>query len=123
MSVRPSRGMEKDLLRPITFLSALMYTQAMLHSEVAVEMTEHGCFFGCGFEGTLQRVESLPGSATGICVVLDGDAGLFLDPEDCQPYLVDGGEIWWLEFHRPDGPVLAIQAIDKQPEVPDAART
>jgi hypothetical protein len=105
--------MDKDLLRPITFLDALLRLQGMLGSHVAVQMNEYGCFFGCGFEGTLDRVDSLPGTATGICVVLDGGAGLFLDPETCQPYLVDGGEVFWLEFHRPVGPVLAIQALDK----------
>jgi hypothetical protein len=114
--------MDKDLLRPITFLDALMHLQGMLGRHVAVQMNEYGCFFGCGFEGTLERVDSLPGSATGICVVLDGGAGLFLDPENCQSYLVDGGEVFWLEFHRPVGPVLAIQAIDKPREkVGDAA--
>ena len=113
MSARPSEGMDKDLLRPITFLDALMHLQGMLGSHVAIQMNEYGCFFGCGFEGALKRVDSLPGSATGICVVLDGGAGFFLDPENCQPYLVDGGEVFWLEFHRPVGPVLAIQAIDE----------
>jgi hypothetical protein len=108
--------MDKDLLRPITFLDALMRLQGMLGRHVAVQMNEYGCFFGCGFDGILKRVDSLPGSATGICVVLDGGAGLFLDPEDSQSYLVDGGEVFWLEFHRPVGPVLAIQAIDKPRE-------
>lgn len=122
MSAGPSKDMDKDLLRPITFLNALMHLQGMLNRHVAVQMNEYGCFFGCGFEGTLKRVDSLPGSATGICVVLEGGAGFFLDPEDCQPYLVDGGEVYWLEFHRPVGPVLAIQAIDKPREkVSDAA--
>jgi hypothetical protein len=108
--------MDTDLLRPITFLDALLRLQSMLGSHVAVQMNEYGCFFGCGFEGTLTRVDSLPGSATGICVVLEGGSGLFLDPESCQPYLVDGGDVFWLEFHRPVGPVLAIQAIDKPRE-------
>ena len=122
MSARPSEGMDTDLLRPITFLDALMRLQGMLGHHVAVQMNEYGCFFGCGFEGTLKRVDSLPGTATGICVVLDGGAGLFVDPGNCQPYLVDGGEVFWLEFHRPVGPVLAIQAIDKTREkVSDAA--
>jgi hypothetical protein len=116
VSQRPIKDMDKDLLRPITFLDALMRLHGMLGRHVAVQMNEYGCFFGCGFEGTLARVDSLPGSATGICVVLDGGAGLFLDPEDSQSYLVDGGEVFWLEFHRPVGPVLAIQAIDKPRE-------
>lgn len=108
--------MDKELFRPITFLDALMHLQGMLGHHVAVEMNEYGCFFGCGFEETLRRVDSLPGSATGICVVLEGGAGFFLDPEDCQPFLVGGGEVHWLEFHRPVGPVLAIQAIEKPRE-------
>lgn len=112
MSQGPANGMEKDLLRPITFLDALMHLQGMLGRHVAVQVNEYGCFFGCGFEGTLKRVDSLPGSPAGICVVLEGGAGFFLDPDDCQSYLVDGGEVFWLEFHRPVGPVLAIQAMD-----------
>lgn len=116
MNPRPSTSMEKDLLRPITLLNALMHLQGMLDKEVAVEMNEYGCFFGCGFSGTLERVESLPGSATGIVIVLGDGAGMFLDPETCQAFLVGGGDVWWLEFHRPVGPVLAIQAIDKPRE-------
>lgn len=116
MSQRRIRDMDKDLLRPITFLDALMHMQGMLGRDVALEMNEYGCFFGCGFKGTLKRVDSLPGSGTGICAVFDDGAGFFLDPEKCQPYLVDGGEVIWLEFHRPVGPVLAIQAIDKPRE-------
>lgn len=122
MSQGPIRDMDKELLRPITFLDALMHLQGMLGRHVAVQMNEYGCFFGCGFEGTLKRVDSLPGSATGICVVLEGGAGFFLDPEDSQSYLVDGGEVYWLEFHRPVGPVLAIQAIDKPREKVGDAR-
>jgi hypothetical protein len=108
--------MDNDLLRPITFLNALMHLQGMLNRHVAVEVTEYGCFFGCGFEGALKRVDSLPGSETGICVVLEGGAGFYCDPENCRPYLVDGGEVRWIEFHRPAGPILAIQAIDKPRE-------
>jgi hypothetical protein len=110
------RDMDKELLRPITFLNALLHLQGMLGHHVKIELNEYGCFFGCGFSGTLKRVDSLPGTATGICAVLEGGPGFFLDPEQCQAFLVDGGEVFWLEFHRPVGPVLAIQAIERPRE-------
>lgn len=121
MRPRPSQeGME--LLRPIVFFDALLRLQAMLGDHVKVTVNEYGIFFGCGFEGTLKKVEAMPGSTAGICVVLDAGAGFFLDPEDCEAMLVDCGEIWWLEFHRPVGPVLAIQPAEKpREEVPGAA--
>jgi hypothetical protein len=105
-----------ELLRPIVFLDALLRMQAMLGAHVKVTLNEYGCFFGCGFEGKLKRVESMPGSKAGICVVLDGGAGFFLDPEDCQAMLVDCGDVWWLEFHRPIGPVVAIQEVERPRE-------
>jgi hypothetical protein len=105
-----------DSLRPIAFLDALLRLQGMLGSHVKVTMNEYGCFFGCGFEGRLKRVDSMPGSAAGICVVLDGGAGFFLDPDICQAMLVGGGDVVWLEFHRQVGPVLAIQAVESPRE-------
>lgn len=116
MSQGPIRGMDKEFLRPITFFDALLHLQGMLGKHVAVELNEYGCFFGCGFEGILRNVDSHPGTAAGICAHLDGGLGFFLDPDKCQPFLVDGGDVFWLEFHRPVGPVLAIQAIEKTRE-------
>jgi hypothetical protein len=113
VSPDPLEGMDRDILRPIIFLDALLRLQAMLGHHVKVELNDYGCFFGCGFEGELEIVETMPSSASAISAFIAGGGGFFLDPEDCQAYVADAGEEVWLEFHRPVGPVVAIQVFEE----------
>jgi hypothetical protein len=105
-----------DILEKIDFLDALVRLQGMLGHHVKVELNDYESFFGCGFEGSLLRIETVPGEAAAISVFISGSAGFFLDPEDCKAYAVDAGEVSWLEFHRTSGPVIAIQALDASPD-------
>ncbi|MBS1888790.1 MAG: hypothetical protein JSU06_16525 [Actinobacteria bacterium] len=102
-------GMETQ--RPIVFLDALIRLQAMLGHHVKVEFNDYGTFFGGGFEGKLEKVDTEP-KGVGISAFVSGGAGFFLDPDNCQAYWVDIGTEAWLEFHRPIGPLVAIQAVD-----------
>jgi hypothetical protein len=72
-----------------------------------------GSFFGCGFEGSLQRVETMPPGDRVIRAVISGGAGFFVDPNQVNSFLA--GDIaagpTWLEFQRPKGPAIAIEAL------------
>lgn len=108
------RAME-DVLRPIPFLAALERLQEMLGSTVSVQLNDYGTFFGCGFEGTLERVETMPPGDRAIRVVLSGGAGFFLDPNQVKSFLAADGQEGsnWLEFQRPQGPAIAIELISE----------
>jgi hypothetical protein len=105
-----------DILEEIDFIEALRRLQGMLGQHVKVELNDYESFFGCGFEGSLLRIETVPGEAAAISVFISGSAGFFLDPGDCKAYAVDAAEVSWLEFHRTSGPVIAIQAVDASPD-------
>lgn len=116
-------GME--IVRPIGFTDALGRLQRMLGVQVKVEVNEYSRFFGCGFEGVLERVETLPPENTAIRLVLSGGAGFYLDPEEVQTFV--GGDFaeapTWLEFQLKAGPAVAIgPAEDASIEVDDGAR-
>jgi hypothetical protein len=51
------RNMEN--LRSIGFDEALCHLQGMLGLEVKVTVNDYAHFFGCGFEGALERVQTL----------------------------------------------------------------
>lgn len=108
----------EDVLVPITFLAALERLQDLLGCEVSVQLNDYGSFFGCGFEGVLERVETVPPGERAIRVVLAGGAGFFLDPTQVSSYLagaVPGGPAW-LEFQRPAGPAITVEPVrDDEP--------
>lgn len=108
----PSPYRSVDFLHEIKFLDALVRLQRMLGHHVKVELNDYECFFGCGFEGILVRIETMPGETGAISAFIGDTAGFFLDPDDCKAFYVDAGEESWLEFHRDHGPVVAIQAIE-----------
>ena len=80
-----------DVLRSIEFTNALVYLHKLIGSEVKVNVNVYGRFFGCGFEGVLTCVETLPPDHSAISLVLDGRQGFFLDPADTEAF-VGGGE-------------------------------
>ena len=85
MTLRTLGGME--VLRPIEFTEALAWFQGRIGGEVRVVVNHHGHFFGCGMQGTLSRVETLPPDNSAIRVVVGVGEGLFLDPEDVTALL------------------------------------
>lgn len=103
------------LEEPVAFVVALRHLHAMLEKKVLVELNHFGCFFGCGLEGVLERVETLPPDNTSIRVVLTG-GGFFIDPADVETYLITDGEAGstWLEFQLPSGPTLVIREDDHE---------
>lgn len=107
----PNPLQRMDIEEPVAFVAALRRLQAMLEKPVQVELNHFGSFFGCGLEGTLERVETLPPDNTSIRVVLSGGGGFFVDPADVETYLItdrDTGSTW-LEFQLRSGPTLLIR--------------
>lgn len=108
MTLRTHGGM--DVLRPIEFTDALAWLQGQIDREVRVLVNHHGRFFGCGMQGRLRRVETLPPDNSAIRVVVGAGEGLFLDPEDVTASL--GGEASgrsWLELQTGFGPIVTIE--------------
>jgi hypothetical protein len=94
-----------EAFRPIDFTAALTELQAMIDEEVNVVVNHHGCFFGCGMKGRLERVQTLPPDDKAVQLVLAGGQGLFLDPAEARAFL-GGGDPHperWLEFHLAAG--------------------
>lgn len=99
-----------DILRPIEFTEALEHLQAMLGQEVRVAVNAYGRFFGCGFEGVLERVQTLPPDDIAVQLVFKGGAGLFLDPAEVEIFL--GGassELAWIELRVVEGSTVTIE--------------
>lgn len=79
-----------DDLRSIEFTDALVLLQELIRSEVKVTVNFYGQFFGCGMQGELRRVETLPPDHSAISLVLDGAQAIFLDPADTETYVGRG---------------------------------
>lgn len=110
MTLRTLGAME--VLRPIEFTEALAWFQAHIDEEVRVVVNHHGHFFGCGLQGTLSCVETLPPDNSAIQIVVGIGEGLFLDPEDVTALL--GGSASgqsWLEFRTAFGPVVTVEVV------------
>ena len=73
MTLRTLGGME--VLRPIEFTDALAWFQGRIDREVRVLVNHHGHFFGCGMQGRLVRVETLPPDNSAIRVVVGSRGG------------------------------------------------
>jgi hypothetical protein len=100
-----------DVLRQIEFNEALARLQGLIGAEVKVALNLYGQFFGCGFEGALRRVRTLPPDHAAINLELEGGQGLFLDPADAEAFLGSGaaqdGE--WLEFRMAFGVTVTVE--------------
>lgn len=101
-----------DALFPIEFTDALVHLQALIGKEVKVVINHYGRFFGCGMEGTLDCVQTLPPDNKAVRIVLDGGPGFFLEPADLEAFI--GGnavkESTWLELHLSFGAVVTVEA-------------
>lgn len=115
MTLRTLGGME--VLRPIEFTDALAWLQGHLGREVRILVNHHGNFFGCGMQGRLCRVETLPPDNSAIRVVVGAGEGLFLDPEDVTASLGrEASAQSWLEFQTDFGPVVTVEVVpDAEP--------
>lgn len=61
-------------------------------------------FFGCGMQGELNRVETLPPDHEAISLVLDERTGFYLDPADTKVYVgPETPKSGWLEFRTAYG--------------------
>jgi hypothetical protein len=100
-----------EILRSIGFSEALRHLQGMLGLEVKVAVNDYGHFFGCGFEGELERVQTLPPDGIAVRLVLSGGAGFFLDPADVEVFVGGGFSEGptWLEFRVAAGPTITIE--------------
>lgn len=101
-----------DTLRETEFAEALTHLQGLIGSEVKVTLNLYGQFFGCGFEGELRRVQTLPPDNAAINLELSDGQGLFLDPADAGAFVgraaEGGGE--WLEFRMAFGISVTVEA-------------
>lgn len=99
-----------EVLRPIEFTEALVRLQGMIGAEVKIVVNHHGHFSGCGFQGRLMRVQTLPPDNLAVRVVLEGGQGLSLDPLELSAFVGgDEAEESWLEFQMGFGPVVSVE--------------
>jgi hypothetical protein len=108
--VTPSALGDMEVFRPIEFTEALAWLQEAIGREVSVVLNHHGRFFGCGMQGQLRRVETLPPDDSAIRIVVGRGEGLFLDPADVSAFL--GGkvaELGWLEFRTTFESVVTVE--------------
>ena len=107
-----------EAIRSIDFTEALALLQAALEQNVKVTINDPDRFLGCGFQGQLERVETLPPDDVAIRLVLDRGAGLFLDPSDVSTiHMRDPDSAWTaLDFQVASGPAITV-------EVPEDARS
>ena len=100
-----------DVLRQTEFTDALAHLQGLIGSQVKVTLNLYGQFFGCGFEGALRRVRTLPPDHAAINLELEGGQGLFLDPADADVFVGSGAERdgEWLEFRMAFGVSVTVE--------------
>jgi hypothetical protein len=102
-----------DDLRSIEFTDALARLQGLIGSEIKATVNFYGQFFGCGLQGELNRVETLPPDHSAISLVLDERTGFFLDPADTETYVGGGAESAdWLEFRMAYGISVVVELVD-----------
>lgn len=106
----PAPSSHMDDLHTVDLTEALMRLQALIGAEVKATVNLYGQFFGCGMQGRLLRVETLPPDNSAINLVLNGTEGVFLDPADAQVFAGPGpGDFELLEFRMAYGVSVAIE--------------
>jgi hypothetical protein len=100
-----------DDLQQVEFAEALVHLQGLIGKRVKATLNLYGRFFGCGVEGRLDRVETLPPDHSAISIVLDERQGFFLDPAEVETFVgrgrEDGGQ--WLEFRLGSGASVVLE--------------
>lgn len=100
-----------EAIRPIDFTEALALLQAALDRTVKVTINDPERFLGCGFQGQLERVETLRPDDVAVRLVLDRGASLYLDPADVSTiYMRDPSSEWTaLDFQVASGPAITVE--------------
>lgn len=108
----PASSFHMNELNSIDLTEALVRLQALIGTEVKATLNLYGQFFGCGMQGQLLRVETLPPDHSAINLVLDGGEGVFLDPADAATLAGPGPEeCELLEFRMAYGVSVAIEPM------------
>lgn len=99
-----------DELGQIEFADALSRLQGLIGTEIKATVNFYGQFFGCGLEGELNCVETLPPDHEAVAFVLDERMGFYLDPADTKVYIgPDTAEADWLEFRTAYGVSIVVE--------------
>lgn len=99
-------------LGQIEFTDALRHLQGLIGVEIKATINFYGQFFGCGLQGQLNRVETLPPDHQAISLVLDEEAGFFLDPADTKAYVGPETSVsGWLEFRTAFGVSVVVERV------------
>ena len=88
----PAALSHMDELEQIDFTEALSRLQGLIGTEVKATVNCYDHFFGCGLQGELNRIETLPPDHQAISVVLDHRTGFYLDPADTRSFLAINGD-------------------------------
>lgn len=111
MSLAHSHRM--DEVQEIEFSEALVQLQALLGQRVRALVNVHGTFAGCTLEGDLARVDTLPPDNRAVNLVIAGNQGIMLDPDETEVLLV--GDLTRprgsLEFHLPSRVVVRLEQV------------
>jgi hypothetical protein len=108
----PAPSSHMDEQRQIEFTDALGWLQGLIGAEIKATVNYYGQFFGCGLQGALNRVETLPPDHEAIALVMDEKTGFYLDPADTEVYA--GPEITgdgWLEFRTAFGISVLVERV------------
>lgn len=99
-----------DELGQIEFTDALSRLQGLIGTEIKATINFYGQFFGCGLQGKLNRVETLPPDHEAIALVFDEQAGFYLDPADTKVYVGhETPDSDWLEFRTAYGISVVVE--------------
>lgn len=99
-----------DEIGQIDFNDALARLQGLIGVRVKATVNFYNQFFGCGLQGELNRIETLPPDHEAIALVLDGQTGFYLDPADTKVYIgPETEETGWLEFRTAFGVSVVVE--------------
>jgi hypothetical protein len=106
----PASLSHMDKLGQIEFTAALSRLQGLIGVRVKATVNFCNQFFGCGMEGKLNRVETLPPDHEAVALVLDGQTGFYLDPANTKVYVgPETEESGWLEFRTGYGISVVVE--------------
>jgi hypothetical protein len=103
-----------DDLEQIEFIEALCRLHRLIGAEIKATVNFQGEFFGCGLQGELNRIETLPPDHEAIALVLDERTGFYLDPADARVFVGrDSRNVELLEFRLDNGASVTLEAADR----------
>lgn len=103
-------------LEQIDFTVALRRLQGLIGTQIKATVNLYGQFFGGGWEGELNRVETLPPDNEAVSFVVDKRSGFYLDPADTEVYVGPGStQSGWLEFRMAFGVSVVVERAVSRP--------